>query len=173
MKNRVLSLLFLIIIIFSTAAIAQEKTTQPQTKYVPVTAYDPKRDAASDIQDALAEADRTGKRVLLEVGGQWCGWCHTMDRFFEENPSLLELREQYFIMVKINYSPENQNTEALSKYPTIPGYPHLFVLDSNGKLLHSQDTSKLESGRSYDLDRFVLFLKKWGPNSTARPASHR
>src|SRR4029077_7813639 len=119
------------------------------------------RDPAKDIQDAIAEAGRTGKRILLEVGGEWCSWCHIMDRYFEENPKLMELRDKNFVTVKINFSPENENKTLLSRYPPISGYPHIFVLDTNGKLLHSQDTGKLESGKSYDLAKFVSFLKKW------------
>lgn len=132
-----------------------------KTNYVPVTAYDPHSNAAKDIQDAVAEARRTGKRVLLEVGGEWCVWCHRMDRYFEENPKLLELRERNFITVKINFSPANENKKVLSAYPEIQGYPHIFVLDTDGKFLHSQNTGDLESDKSYDLERFIAFLKKW------------
>lgn len=125
------------------------------------TKYDPKRDAEKDIQNAVAEARRTGKRILLEVGGEWCSWCHIMDDYFEQNPKLLDFREKHFILVKINFSRENENKRLLSRYPTIPGYPHIFVLDISGKLIHSQDTSQLESGRSYDLEKFFSFLTKW------------
>jgi thioredoxin-related protein len=132
-----------------------------KTRYVPVTKYDPKRDAVKDIQDAIAEAKRSGKRILLEVGGEWCLWCHRMDHYFEGNPKLLELREQHFITVKINFSTENENKKLLSACPEIPGYPHIFVLDADGKLLHSQNTGELEAGKSYDLEKFIGFLKKW------------
>ena len=37
----------------------------------PAKLYDPKRDAAADIQTALREAQKTGKRVLVDVGGNW------------------------------------------------------------------------------------------------------
>ena len=50
--------------------------------------YDPKRDAAQDIQAALAEARRTNRRVILDVGGEWCGWCHTLDRYFVDHQEL-------------------------------------------------------------------------------------
>jgi thioredoxin-related protein len=130
-------------------------------KYVPVHAYDPARNAADDIRDAVAEAGRTGKRVMLEVGGEWCIWCHHMDDFFEQNAELLALREKNFIMVKINFSEENKNEQVLSSYPPVNGYPHIFVLDRNGKLLHSQDTGKLEEGKSYNLTKFMAFLKEW------------
>jgi thiol:disulfide interchange protein len=123
--------------------------------------YDPNRDPEKDIQDAIAEARRTGKRILLEVGGEWCSWCHTMDGYFEQNPMLLEFREEHFVTLKINFSRENENKKLLSRYPTIEGYPHIFVLDANGKLLHSQNTGLLESGKSYDLEKFLKFLKRW------------
>jgi thioredoxin-related protein len=132
-------------------------------KYVPVLKYDPKRDAALDIAEAAAEAKRTNKRVLVEVGGEWCIWCHMMDDFFEKHPEVLGLREKNFVMVKVNFSDENKNEQVLSRYPEIPGYPHLFVLDSDGKLLHSQDTSELEEGRGYNLTKFTAFLQQWAP----------
>ena len=132
-------------------------------KYVPVHKYDPARNAEQDIRDAVAEAESVGKRILLEVGGEWCIWCHIMDAFFEKNPELLALREKNFIMVKINYSEENKNEPLLSRYPPINGYPHLFVLERDGKLLHSQDTAKLEEGKSYNLAKFMAFLKEWSP----------
>jgi thiol:disulfide interchange protein len=140
-----------------------------QSAYTPVSRYDPARDAQKDVDAAVAEAQRTGKRVLLEVGGEWCSWCHTMDRFFQEHADLLALRERNFIMVKINSSDENENQKLLSQYPRIPGYPHLFVLDANGKLLHSQDTSALEEGKSYNLRRFQAFLQKWAPPAKEGP----
>jgi thiol:disulfide interchange protein len=132
-------------------------------KYIPVHTYDPARNAEQDINAAVAEAGRTGKRILLEVGGAWCIWCHIMDDYFEKNPSLLSLREKNFIMVKINFSEENKNEQVLSRYPAVSSYPFIFVLDRGGKLLHAQDTGKLEEGKSYNLAKFMAFLKEWSP----------
>jgi thioredoxin-related protein len=135
--------------------------------YTPVEKYDPGRDADKDIKDAIVEAQRTGKRILLEVGGDWCHWCHIMDDYFDKNPKLAASRDSNFITVKINYSPQNENEKTLAKYPKIPGYPHLFVLDTNGMLLHSQFTGDLEEGQSYNLKKFTEFLSKWAPSARA------
>ena len=140
------------------------QTAGQSKRYIPVTKYDPKRNAAEDIQEAIKEAQPSNKRILLEVGGEWCSWCHTFDRFFEANPDLLILRDKNFVTVKINFSEENENKEVLSRYDAIPGYPHIFVLDSDGKFLLSQNTSVLESGKSYDLERLTAFLTKWAPS---------
>jgi thioredoxin-related protein len=134
-----------------------------QSKYVPVSKYDPKRDAAADISAAIREAQSTQKRILLEVGGDWCSWCHTLDRLFEANPNLLLLRDQNFVTVKINYSEENENKEVLSHYGPVESFPYLFVLDRDGKLLLSKETGALESGKSYDLKKLTAFLKEWAP----------
>jgi thioredoxin-related protein len=131
------------------------------TKYIPITKYDPKRDAAADIRDAIKEAQRTHKRILLEVGGQWCSWCHTLDGFFETHRELTELRDRNFVTVKINFSEENENKEVLSRYGEIPSFPYIFVLESDGKLLLAKNTGDLESGKSYDLEKLTAFLKHW------------
>ena len=65
-------------------------------------------------------------------------------------------------------SPENENKKVLSKYPKIAAYPHLFVLDNTGKLLHSQDTGKLETGDRHDPAKVIPFLKKWAPKKVKR-----
>ena len=86
-----------------------------------------------------------------------------MDSFFEKNPELLSYREKNFVMLKVNFSDENKNEQVLSKYPQINGYPHIFVLDRDGKFLHSQDTAQLEEGKSYNFTKFMAFLKQWSP----------
>jgi thioredoxin-related protein len=99
----------------------------------------------------------------VEVGGEWCSWCHTLDRFFQANSDLVQLRDQNFVTVKVNYSEENENKQVLSRYPPISGYPHIFFLDGRGKLLLSQDTGLLEKGPSYDLEKLRTALTRWGP----------
>lgn len=123
--------------------------------------FDPVRNADLDIKMAVAEAKRTNRRVMLDVGGEWCGWCHVLDRYFAEHADLRAMRDEHYVWLKVNFSPQNRNEAVLSRYPTIPGYPHLFVLEQDGKLLHSQGTAQLEEGASYNRDRMAAFLLKW------------
>jgi thioredoxin-related protein len=125
--------------------------------------YDPKRDAEKDIREAVGEAARSGRRVLLEVGGQWCGWCRRLDKVFADHRELTELRDKHYVLVKVNFSPENENRKVLSKYPKIEGYPHIFVLDAQGRLVHSQNTGELEEGRDYNIRRIRVFLEAFAP----------
>lgn len=123
--------------------------------------FDPKRDAAKDISNAIAKATRENKRIILDVGGEWCGWCHKLDEFFATNADAKKLLKEHYVVVKVNFSPENKNEAFLSKYPTIKGYPHLFVLEKDGKFLHSQDTGELETGPAHDAAKVIPFLRRW------------
>lgn len=122
--------------------------------------FDPQRDAAKDLATASAMASAQGKNILVDVGGQWCKWCHTLDRFIAEQPDIRSLIDTRYVWLKINWSPDNKNEAMLSRWPKIKGYPHLYVLDAKGQLLHSQDTGTLESGDSYDVARFTAFLRQ-------------
>ena len=123
--------------------------------------FDPARNAAEDVARAVAMAKAQGKRVIVDVGGEWCSWCHILDRFIAANDDVAGLIARNFVWVKVNYSKENRNEALLSRWPTIRGYPHLFVLDANGALVHSQDTGVLESGNGYDKARVAAFLTRW------------
>lgn len=125
--------------------------------------FDPARDAARDLDTALRIARASNRNVIVDVGGEWCSWCHIMDRFFAADPELDKLRDRNYVWLKVNFSRQNPNEAFLRRWPKIEGYPHLFVLDASGRLLHSQDTSVLESGRSYDPAAVYAFLVKWAP----------
>jgi len=152
----------MLIIIFSVV-LSGLSSAQSGSKYTSVTEFDPARNPSKDLEKAVEEAKVSNRRIILDVGGEWCIWCHRIDDFIEKNKDIKNFIKDNFVVVKINFSKENENTEFLSKYPEIPGYPHFFVLESNGKLLHSQDTGQLEQGKGYSHEKMMAFLKKWSP----------
>ncbi|HEY3533422.1 MAG TPA: thioredoxin family protein [Casimicrobiaceae bacterium] len=123
--------------------------------------FDPARDAGADVAHAVTLAKTQNKRVIVDVGGEWCSWCHILDRFIAANDDVRTLIARDYVWVKVNYSKVNRNERFLSRWPRIAGYPHLFVLDAYGALVHSQDTGVLESGNGYDKARVIAFLKRW------------
>ena len=123
--------------------------------------FDPKRDPEKDLAEAVKIAKKQNKRIILDVGGEWCSWCHKLDKFFATNVEAGKILKDKYVVVKVNFSPENKNEKFLAKYPKINGYPHLFVLEKDGKLLHSQDTGLLETGPEHDAAKVIPFLKKW------------
>jgi thioredoxin-related protein len=150
-KNIFFLMMFCVVITFSLNA----------QDYQVVDKFDPERDPFKDLQETIAEAQRTSKRIILDVGGEWCIWCHRIDAFMEKNAEIKELLDKNFIIMKVNFSKENKNEKFLSQYPDIKGYPHFFILDKNGNLLHSQNTGDLEEDKSYSKKKFLKFLKRW------------
>jgi thiol:disulfide interchange protein len=123
------------------------------------TKFDAKRDAVADVAQAVARAGAEGKRVIVDVGGEWCTWCHVMEKFIEANEEVRTLIGTDFVWVKVNWSPANKNERLLSAWPKVTGYPHLFVLDAAGKVVRSQPSAELESGKDYDKARMLAFLQ--------------
>ncbi|MBA2621841.1 MAG: thioredoxin family protein [Acidobacteria bacterium] len=130
--------------------------------------FDPTRNPNDDLQAAILLAKKEHKRIILDVGGEWCGWCHEMDAFIERNRELKKLRDENYVWLKINFSEENENREFLAAYPQIKGYPHLYILEADGKFIFSKDTSELEDGvKSYNLKKFTDFLTQYAPRQNA------
>ena len=185
--------IFALVLMGCFAAFAQNKSDSTQKpERPPREKFDPSKNPNTDLQTAITKASSENKRIILDVGGEWCGWCIKMDYFIEEHADLKKLRDENFVWLKINMSEENENKEFLAKYPAIAGYPHLFVLEKDGSLLHSQNTEELEEKLSsvipadvkdkekavaelrekarklsYELPKFTEFLQKWSPEKSA------
>ncbi len=157
--------------LLATACAASEEPSQPAPDAATSTeaasaGYDPTADPFMDLQQTVSEATRSDRRILLEVGGEWCIWCHYWEDFLAVDAAVREALTGAFVVLKVNYSPENDNSEFLSQYPEIPGYPHFFVLDTDGSFLHSQGTAVLELGKSYEPKKVLEFIRQWGPKPT-------
>lgn len=155
--KKIFSIALLIIVSVSGFTFAQQDTEKEAHK------FDPKRNPIEDVKNAVELAAEDHKRILLDVGGEWCIWCHRLDKFIEDNAEIKTYLNKNFIVLKVNNSEENKNEKFLAQFPEIPGYPHFFVLDVNGKFLHSQGTGELEKDKSYSAELLLNFLKKWAP----------
>jgi thiol:disulfide interchange protein len=158
MQNLRATLLTAALVTTTAAVFAQSQTIDWESKR---TKFNPKADAAADIAAAVKKATKEKKRILLDIGGEWCSWCHKLDILLLKDKDLAKFEHKNFILVKVNFSQENKNEAVLSNYPKITGYPHIFVLESDGTLLHSQDTGLLETGDHHDPAKVMDFFKKW------------
>ena len=121
MRTSIVRALFLFVFAFPAIAHAADLPSK----------FDPARDAAADVAHAVAIAKAQGKRVIVDVGGEWCTWCHIMDRFIAANDNVRSLIDAHYVWVKVNYSKQNPNDALLARWPKVAGYPHLFVLDAH------------------------------------------
>ena len=123
--------------------------------------YDASRNPNADGRAALKLAKETNRKVLIEVGGDWCGWCFVLDRFIKEHPKVESRLHQTFVVLKVNISDENNNVDFMAAFPPAHGYPHMYVSDSDGDILTSQDTADFRENKKYSEDRFMAFFDRW------------
>ncbi len=127
--------------------------------------YDPQADAYEEIHHAVMQAMKENKHILLQIGGNWCIWCMRFNKLVTSDTTLKGIIDSNYIIVHINYSPENKNLKVLESlgYPQRFGYPVFVVMDSHGNRLHTQNSAYLEEGQGYSKKKAEEFLRQWSP----------
>ena len=133
--------------------------------------YPPGADAKAEIAAALERAARDQKRVLVVFGADWCFDCHVLEEAFHR-PDIAPLLGAGFEVVHVDIGTGDLNQDLMKKYevPLDKGIPAIAVLESDGKLLHSQRNGEFESARSLGPDDLIAFLGKWKPRKEVRPS---
>ena len=126
--------------------------------------YPPNVDAKAEVKEAIAQAGREHKRVILVFGANWCYDCHVLDFDFHQ-PEIAKLADPNFVVVHVDIGEGKLNSDLAKQYdvPLDHGVPALAVLDSEGKVLYSQQHGEFEAARTMDPDDVVTFLNKWKP----------
>ncbi|REL31052.1 thioredoxin family protein [Thalassotalea euphylliae] len=161
MKYVIATLLMVSILGFSGAVAAQEKSELPLYSKV----YDDKRDPFKDAVAAIKLAKASNRNVLIEIGGNWCTWCHKMDAFLEKNPDIYNKLHQEFVILKVNVSDSNENEAFMKGLPPVLGYPHMYVSTAAGKMVLSKDTAELQEDGKYSRENWLSFINEWKPNA--------
>jgi ketosteroid isomerase-like protein len=129
--------------------------------------YKETADARKEIEEAIALSSKDRKRIILMFGGNWCYDCHVLDNCFHQ-PDVAPLITKHFRVIHIDIGrEERKNADLVAQYniPLNKGVPALAILDTDGKLLYSQQNGEFESARSMDPDDVIAFLNKWKPEA--------
>ena len=129
--------------------------------------YRPEEDAAKEIKLAAKQAKKEGKHVFILAGGNWCIWCARFNEFITTDKQIDSLILKNYVVYHLNYSKENKNSKIFSKYGFAQrfGFPVFMILDSKGKLLHTQNSAYLEEGKGYSKEKVMEFLSNWSPEA--------
>ena len=124
--------------------------------------YDYHRDIFTDSQAALDLAKKHNKRLIIDIGGNWCSWCMALKRTIENDVEINRQLHNNFIVLKVNVSKENNNQNFISGLPKFNGYPQIFISSAEGEILHSQDTNQfLNSNKKYAKEKILAFIEHW------------
>ena len=156
--------LFVVALLFAATASAQGLKRVYDTTINPMT----------QIDEALAKANASDdKFVICQVGGNWCPWCLRFADFITKDAEIDDVIANNFIYIHVNYlrSDKSDKAKALMTRLNNPqrfGFPVFVVLDKNGNVMHTQDSSFLESGENYDKQKVLRFLNNWTPSAVLK-----
>jgi thioredoxin 1 len=147
-----------------TASKRSDPTRLQQPTSTSKVIYAPGIDAHAEIKQALVQAAREHKRVLVVFGANWCYDCHVLDLAFRRADVETVLQKNYEV-VHVDVGEGNKNQDIMQQYqvPMKKGIPALAVLDATGKLLYSQQGGEFEKARALAPEDVLAFLNKWKP----------
>jgi len=125
--------------------------------------YSPGANAERDITELVKKAKAENKNVFIQAGGNWCSWCLEFNRFCKSDNQIDSIIKADYVVYHLNYSSENKNEAVFSKYgyPQRFGFPVFLIVDGNGNRVHTQNSSYLEQGKSYNKKKLIEFLQHW------------
>ena len=97
--------------------------------------------AETVVNDAIKQAQKGNRGVLVMFHASWCGWCHRLDKTLEK-PEVAKMLEKRFVIIHIDGSerPEKISLEnaGWEKYSEKwgakdQGLPFLVTLDAKGE----------------------------------------
>lgn len=131
-----------------------------------VSYYNTSADGEEQIQAALIQAKVEKKRVLLDLGANWCTDSQAMYRLFLGNNEIRTELEKHYVLVLVDVNDHvtpPRNLKVIQRFgnPLNHGIPVLLVLDSDGTLLNKDDSDRLRDDAHSRPDEVLAFLSKW------------
>jgi thiol-disulfide isomerase/thioredoxin len=126
--------------------------------------YDEAANAERQVARAKARAKASGKLLLIDLGGNWCGDCRiltaTMDR-----PDLKPFVERHYETVLVDVGRFDKNLQIPAHYgitERLEGVPALLIVDPHtDRLLDGGHVSALEDARHMTPQALADWLAQW------------
>jgi thiol-disulfide isomerase/thioredoxin len=137
--------------------------TLQQLPVVIMQPYDEKADANADVAAAFARAQKSHKRVLIDLGANWCGDCIVLANFVRL-PEINRFVEAHYETVVVDVGRFNRNLQIPARFgltQRLVGVPTLLVATPDGKLLNQNDVFAVADARSITPQDIADYLAKY------------
>src|SRR5215510_15500317 len=114
------------------ALLIQAPAPQDPPKGKPEAIYDESADGAAQIAAALARAKKENRRVLVQWGANWCGWCRTLHNLCRNDEAIRKELLYEYDVVLVDIGRHDKHVDLLNRYGvdlTKTGVPYLTILD--------------------------------------------
>jgi thiol:disulfide interchange protein len=126
--------------------------------------YDEHADADAAVAAAFARARKSHKRVLIDLGGNWCGDCVVLANVMLL-PEMKPYLEAHYEMVSVDVGRFNKNLQIPARFgitKRLVGVPSLLIVEPDGKtLVDAGHVSALADARHMTPQGLADWLAKW------------
>ena len=164
---RVGALLFAAALLCTESAVA---ATSPRVSVaslsdisVPDRPYDESADADRTVASAFARAKAEHKRVMIDLGGNWCGDCRVLAGIMNL-PEVRTFLDAHYVVVSVDVGRFNKNLQVPARFgitQRLTGVPSVLIADPDGKLLDAGHTAALADARSMTPQAIADWLAQW------------
>jgi hypothetical protein len=126
--------------------------------------YDEQADAQAVVAKAKAQAKREHKRLLIDLGGNWCLDCRVLASIMEL-PELRPFLAKHFVIAKVNIGRFDKNGEIAGHYGItgrLEGVPAILAVDPvHDRLLNRDKLFALADARHMTPQGLADWLAQW------------
>lgn len=118
----------------------------------------------ASLDAAFARASASGKRVIVDLGGNWCGWCRALAGVMAL-PEVKPFIDANFEVVPVDVSSAegatDRNAQVLRRFglAKVKGVPWLIVAEPDGRVLDSSYT--VTDNHHQTPQQMVDWLARW------------
>ena len=100
--------------------------------------YDTNEDANAAVDAAFARAGKNGKRVLIDLGGNWCGDCIVLANLMQL-PEMKRFLAAHFEIVKVDVGRFDKNLQVPARFgitQRLEGVPSVIIAEPDGTFVN-------------------------------------
>lgn len=130
---------------------------------VPDAPFDASADADADVDAAVARARKSGKRVLIDLGGNWCADCRILAGLMDL-PELHAFLDAHYEVVSVDVGRFNRNLQIPARYgitTRLAGVPAILIVTPDGHLLNGGHISAIQDARRFTPQALADWLAQW------------
>ena len=120
-------------------------------------------DANAAVDAAFARAKKSGKRVMIDLGGNWCGDCIVL-------ANLMHLKEMqpflaaHFEMASVDVGRFDKNLQIPARFgitKRLEGVPAVIIAEPDGKFVNPGKITALSDARHMSPQAIADWLAQW------------
>jgi thiol:disulfide interchange protein len=159
------ALSFLVTCALATPAPRVSIATLADLKVVERTPYDEHANAVAAVDAAFAHARKSGKRVMIDFGGNWCGDCIVLANLLKL-PEMKRFMTEHFEFVSVDVGRMDKNLSILDRFGITDhlkneGVPSIVVAAPDGTFVNKGNIAALEDARHMSPQAIADWLARW------------